>query len=98
MSFSQRPPLAGNAPRPVEEKTAMTNRGTRFAGPSVRQCRVVGIGPAGVEGPVVPAPFSSGRIGWSPHSGCGGQTGWWTDLICFYLRTFRFARRCQGGC
>ena len=57
-----------NAPRPVEEKTALTNRRTRFRVLLFVCTGVVRVGPAGVGGPVVPAPHSDSRRGWSPHS------------------------------
>ena len=57
------------------------------------------IDPAGVDGPVVPAPDRSREEPDSRITTLGGGTGWKPELVCFYSRAFRFARRylCSRG-
>ena len=84
-----------NAPRPVEEKKALS--ALRCSGPP----RATGVG-VSVQAPIWPSLRARyallrflilpSRAGW-----CRGRRGARTHLVCFSFRAFRFATRCLGS-
>ena len=100
LSGGMRPPFSywlrqkENAPRPVEEKKALS--ALQCSGPPRDGGRRIGASadlgwPSGTRGPSASLQLPS-RGGW-----CGGQRGARTHLSCFSFRAFRFATRCLGG-
>ena len=84
-----------NAPRPVEEKKALS--ALRCSGPP----RATGVG-VSVPAPILPglrARYPLLRFLRLPSRGgwCGGRRGARTHLSCFSFRAFRFATRSLGG-
>ena len=78
-----------------KEKTLRRRDGPN--GPSLRVTGVVRIGPAGVDGPAVPAPDPSREELHPRTTALGGRTGCKTELAYFCSRAFRSAARCPGG-
>ena len=66
-----------NGPRPVQKK----RRWDEQAGRLFVSAGVGRIGPAGIDGPVVPVPDPGGRKPLVPHGSCGEKTGWSSDLL-----------------
>ena len=81
------------------ERAAAGGRENRFDERAARLGRsfvmtgVGRIGPAGIDGPVVPAPDRSREELRSRITPLGGGTGWKPEMACFYSRAFRFTRK-----